>query len=399
MEVLHQWINENSNLNRIRQSSAMNLSAPMMVARRDGPDRIVINYKTTLNAITKPQRYDPPSILDSLQNAARYRVFAKIDIKDAFHHLQIVEEHRYLTAFSTPWGSYEYNCMPQGWCNSPAFWQRFIANLLRDEWHVNCTAYMDDILIYAMGFAECHALFRRIKNKLTRKGLTINDKKTIGPCSSVRFLGCNVAYDAVIPRIDTRTIDTWPVPRNKLQLQRWLGTVNSYRPFIPNLSALVRQQEKALGKNWLWEADQNQSFEKTKQALKRCHRLGSTPVQHMILTTDASLLGISGILRTDTTAVAIVSRKTSPAETNYDTLERELLAIVWTLDECAHLISDATRLTVYTDHQNIVSSLRPSNNKRRNRWLEKLSQHNISWRFIPGKNNPADGPSRLWDES
>jgi len=165
---LHEWLNVKLVSGHVTRSSAANLCRPMLVPKpEEKQKRIVINY-IPLNAITIPRRYDPPGVMDTVQRMAKYKYFAKIDIKDAFSHLWIQEEHRHLTAFSTPWGSYEFTRMPQGWSNAPAAWQRYIAWVLQEYWGTNCISYMDDIPIWANTLAQCHAIYRRITKKLQK---------------------------------------------------------------------------------------------------------------------------------------------------------------------------------------------------------------------------------------
>lgn len=334
------------------------------------------------------------------QCATEKRVFCKVDIKDAFHHLTIVEEHKHLTAFSTPWGDFEYNALPQGWCNSPAHWQRFIAHILHDFWRTFCFAYSDDIIIFSNSMTQSFLHSRLVLSRLQKANLTINDKKSVWHKPTITFLGVNLRFGATSPIIPTHTIATWPVPQTKKKLQQWLGFANSFRNHVPNLSQLSLQLTECLRhQKWRWTAHHTTSFQGMQHALIRAITLTThKPGINAELILDASDSGLGVILKEGKYVVAVISRRLTPAEANYDTKERELLAVVWGTKTLMHYVADAPTLIIHSDHENLVRNLQPGpTEKRLFRWIDWLSNFHLSWHHIKGVDNPADGPSRLWE--
>lgn len=127
-----------------------------------------------------------------------------------------------------------------------------------------------------------------------------------------------------------------PPSENINQLRSFLGLLNYYGRFIPNLASLLKpvhdllQKEKA----WKWTAS-CQEAQRAKDALTSSevltHFNPSLPIQ---LACDASPYGdgavISHILPDGMEKlIAFASRTLNKAETNYAQLEREALNIVF----------------------------------------------------------------------
>src|SRR6202012_6088985 len=97
--------------------------------------------------------------------------------------------------------------------------------------------------------------------------------------------------------------------------------------------------------------------------------------------------------------VAFISSKRSPAEQNYDTYDRELLAIVESFKAWRHYLEGAAHtVLVRCDHKNLVYFTNTKILSRREaRWAEILSAYDFTIERLEGKKNPADGPSRRPD--
>ena len=128
------------------------------------------------------------------------------------------------------------------------------------------------------------------------------------------------------------------------------------------------------------------------------------PEKPIVLQTDASGFGIAGILNQFDDfgvlrPVAFTSRKCSPAEQNYDTYDRELLAIVESFKAWRHYLEGAAHtVLVRCDHKNLVYFTSTKVLSRRQaRWAVILSAYDFTIEHLEGTKNPADGPSRRPD--
>jgi hypothetical protein len=155
---------------------------------------------------------------------------------------------------------------------------------------------------------------------------------------NVRFLGFNIYQGTITPI--SRAIefgDKFPDElKDKTQLQRFLGCVNYVADFIPNIRIICLPLFKRLKKNPPpWDETMSQSIRQIKQLIKRLPCLGiPDPQAFLIVETDSSDAGFGGILkqRLPESSIEQVVRYYSgtwnPAQLNYSTIKKEVLAIV-----------------------------------------------------------------------
>ena len=129
------------------------------------------------------------------------------------------------------------------------------------------------------------------------------------------------------------------------------------------------------------------------------------PDKPIIIETDASDYALGAILSIQTNSseihpVAFHSRTFSAPELNYDTHDKELLAIFEAFHVWQHFLKGSgTPIDVVTDHKNLeyfstTKVLTPC----QARWSEYLSQFNLIIHFCPGKlGTKPDSLTRCWD--
>ena len=119
----------------------------ILVPKSDGTMRPVIDYRK-LNEHTIPDRLPLPVITDILRSlGTKNTLFSTIDIKSAFWQIELDEESRPMTAFSTPSGHYQFRRMPFGLSNSPLTFMRLINQALHGLIGNTASVFLDDILI------------------------------------------------------------------------------------------------------------------------------------------------------------------------------------------------------------------------------------------------------------
>lgn len=381
----------------IRKSRSRVSSGILFVPKKNGKLRLCVDYRR-LNAITSKVIYAPTNHYATRHDIAAATYFSKMDLKDAFYRLHIREDDRWKTAFQTPIGRFEYNVMPFGAVSAPGEYQIFIETVLSGLLGVNVTVYIDDILCFCDTLEDLQRIVKQVKNRLREHHVTVNEEKSEYNKTKIEYCGHVYRHGEISTVCRTETITEWPTPRGKRELQQFLGFANYYRDHIIDFITFATPLYDAISV-WKWTNRENDAFLGMKNAMHHMIELTRhDPLQAATITTDASLFGISAILTQNGKVTAMISRKLTTAERNYDTAERELLAVVYATDKWIWLLEIAPHIEVRTDSKiNASALLESTTNRRRNRWIHRLSRFNITWKHVSGVSNPADAPSRRPD--
>jgi len=180
-----------------------------------------------------------------------------------------------------------------------------------------------------------------------------------------------------------------------------LGFAGYYRRFLPDFSKTARLLTNLLKKDtkFEWTDTQELAFSSLKNSL--CSEpLLQYPdfTQPFLVTTDASKYAIGGILSQGEIGkdpIAYTSRLLNAAEQNYFTIEKELLAIVYSVNYFRPYLY-GHKFSLVTDHRPLVwlESLKDSTS-RLVRWRLKLAEYEYKIIYKAGKINlNADALSR-----
>ena len=205
-----------------------------------------------------------------------------------------------------------------------------------------------------------------------------------------------------------RTILDWPEPKKVKDVQSFLGFANFYRRFISDYSKIVVPLTRMTRKGvpWSFTDAARDAFNTLKSAFTSAPILASwVPDKPLIVETDASDYALGAILSIvsdsgEVHPVAFHSRTFTSAEINYDTHDKELLAIYAAFKVWRHYLEGSgAPIDVVTDHKNLeYFSTTKILTRRQVRWSEYLPGFNFVIRFRPGRlGTKPDSLTRRWD--
>lgn len=431
LRVLKDYLDEAQRKGWIRPSQSEAGAPIFFVPKKDGGLRLCVDYRG-LNAITAKNRYPLPLISETLDRLAGANLFTKLDLRDAYHRIKIRVGDEWKTAFRTRYGHFEYQVMPFGLANAPATFQAYINRALSSLLDVCCVVYLDDILIYSRNLEEHRAHVAMVLNRLRKYKLFAKLSKCEFATDTVSFLGYVISPKGIsMEQSRIETIESWPEPQSVHDIQVFLGFSNFYRKFIEGYSRISAPLSNLLrGRNnsgpriknlrlrnkspntrtkttpFKLTSEAREAFYKLKEKFTEAPLLRHfNPGLPIRIDPDASQYAIAAIicqLQPDDNQwhpIAYWSRKLTAAEAHYHTYDAELLAIVAAFRQWRHYLEGSTHpITVLSDHANLQFFMTTKElNRRQARWAEELSAYDFIIKHRPGKNNPADAPSRRPD--
>ena len=117
---------------------------------------------------------------------------------------------------------------------------------------------------------------------------------------AVEYLGHKISGQGLQPTDEKiQAIKSAPAPQDVTQLKSFLGLINYYSNFLPNLSNTLAPLYRLLQKNtrWCWESEQRKTLQPAKESLtSHCVLVHFYPAMQLILACDASPYGIGAVL-------------------------------------------------------------------------------------------------------
>ncbi len=113
-----------------------------------GDWRLVIDYRR-VNEKTVGDAYPLPDVTEILDQLGQSKYFSCIDMVMGYHQIEVAEQDRAVTAFSTKDGHWEYKHLPFGLKTAPATFQSMMNVVLSELTGTRCFVFLDDIMVYA----------------------------------------------------------------------------------------------------------------------------------------------------------------------------------------------------------------------------------------------------------
>ena len=384
-------------------------SGIVMVKKKSGELRFCCDFRP-LNDVTVKDAFPLPRIDESLSRIANAKIFTSIDLAWAFWQIPLKKRDRRKTAFACELGLFEWRRMPFGLCNASATFQRSITRALQkiQQRHGSVVmAYIDDIVIATETIEDHLERIREVFECLREAGFKMRAEKCDFMRTETKYLGRVVSAEGIKPDpAAVSKIQEWMPPRNREELQSFLGFANYYRDFIPFHAAKVQPMQELLRKNqhFYWKEKHQEAFDSVKQALADATALAAPNEEgRFVLDTDASAVAIAGILhqeqqyngKTILRPIVYGSKSLTRTQMNYGAPKLEMYAVFYFIEKF-HSYLAGREFTLRVDNQ-ALSWLKTYSMDQAmiGRWIARLDQYHFKTIHRPRtQHRNADGLSK-----
>ena len=133
------------------------------------------------------------------------KVFTTLDLRSGYYHISLSANSKAKTAFVTLFGKYQFEAVPFGLAQAPAYFQQLISMVLQ-----GCSdfamAYLDDIIIFSKNEEEHLKHIEIIFQKLKEAGLKLKESKCDFFKREIHYLGHLISDKGIYPlpeKLDT----------------------------------------------------------------------------------------------------------------------------------------------------------------------------------------------------
>ena len=358
-----------------------------------------------INKAIIPDKYPLPSQEELMTEFCGSTIFSKLDLRKSYLQIPLHEDSKYITAFITHDGVFQYKRMPYGLSSAPSAFQKILSSILSGV--KGAFNIIDDIIVHGKDSEQYDERLNEVLSLLNEHHLSLNTGKCVFSATEVDFFGYSVSVAGVRPlESNVKAILDLPEPKNVKELASFLGTTNFYLKFVPNYAQLADPLRLLLRKDvpWVWTEAQSAEFATLKQKIASppilAHFNSDAPT---IVSADASGVALGAVLSQlidgQEYPVAFASKTLSETERRYSAGEREAFACIFACEHW-HNFLFGRKFLLQTDHVALQALLSKSGSGhkpvRLYKWAERLHQYNFEVQYIPGSTNyVADMLSRL----
>ena len=348
--------------------------------KKSGRLRIWIDPRP-LNEVLQRETYPLPTIDDLLPELANAKVFSKVDLSNGYWHCELDEASSPLTTF----GRYRWLRLPFGTKVSSEIFQRKLNENLEGLKGVVCVA--DDILIFGISGADHDENLRNLLIRCKEHNIKLNKDKffCVFKAAELNFLGHVVTNKGLKPdQNKVAAILQMPNPTDVEAVRRFQGMITYLAKFVPQLSSVMEPIRRLTRQDceWEWAKEQETSMAELKKLVTSVPLLAYyDPSKELVIQCDAS----SSTLMQEGKPLAYASRALSTTEVGYAQIEKECLAIVFSLERFHHY-TFGRKTIVNTDHKPLETIVKKPLCKAPKRIQGmRLLQYDIVVKYTKGK--------------
>ena len=393
----------------IKSVSTSEWASPVVILPKpDGSIRLCGDYKSTVNPVIENEVYPQPTPDEIFAKMRGGQKFSKIDLTQAYAQVELDEESKKYLTINTSKGLKEPSRMPYGIKPATGIFQRHVENKLSGT--ERTAVKVDDILISEKNDNDHLGNLGKVFETIEEMGATVNKKKCVFFADEVEYVGFIIDKNGVrLTPSKIEAICKIPEPTNIKELQSFIGGINYYARFIPNMSSIAKPLYRLIEKDtkWSWNGEEQEAFDTLKSRLCKSPVLCLyQPELPLVLACDASCYGLGAVVSHifpdgSEKPIAFASRTLNSHEVKYSQVDKEGAAVMFGIKKFNQYVL-GRKFTIVTDNKAIqrifdpytaVSAIAAA---RLTRWSLMLSQYDYSIEFKSTKSHGnADMLSRL----
>ncbi|GJU39246.1 reverse transcriptase domain-containing protein [Tanacetum coccineum] len=365
--------------------------------------RVCIDYRK-LNEATQKDHFPLPFMDQILERLAGNEYYCFLDGFLGYFQIPIDSKDQEKTTFNCPYRMFAYRCMPFGLCNALGTFQRCLMAIFHDMIEKTMEVFMDNFSFFGNSFSTCLSNLEKMLKRCEDTNLGLNWGKSHFMVKEGIVLGYKISKKGI--EVDKAKIDVIAKLPNLTTIKgirSFLGHAGFYRRFIKDFSKISRPMTHLLEKNtpFIFSEECIQAFQTLKKKLTEAPILIAPDWdQPFELMCDASDYAIGAVLgqqiKKHFRPIHYASKTMTEAESNYTTMEKEMLAVVYAFEKFrSYLIMNKS--IVYTDHSALKYLFNKKDAKARLlRWVLLLQEFDFKVIDTKGAENyAADHLSRL----
>ena len=361
----------------------------VVVEKPNGKVRLCLDPRH-LNKAVKREYFQLPTTESIMAKMHGAKYFSKLDASSGYWQIKVDEETSKRLAFMTPKGRYRFTRLPFGIHSASEVFQSEVAQIIAGMDGVDNS--QDDIVIWGKSEKEQEDRLFRVLDRIRKSGMKLNLSKCVFGQKEITFLGHVISGEGIKPDPEkTRAINDMPIPKSKVELQRFLG--NYLGKFLPNLSTVTTPLRELLQKNVVFamEKPQVDAVNKLKEMVtsEAVLKFYDTNLPTRVRS-DASTEGLGAMLEQKHGEmwhpIAYASRSLNPSEKNYAAIEAETLSVVFACEKFREYLYGKP-FVVQNDHkplQSIFSKPITSCPLRIQRFFLRLQRYEFTLEYNSG---------------
>ncbi|XP_062713907.1 uncharacterized protein K02A2.6-like [Aedes albopictus] len=176
----------------VKQGPATWVSPLVIVGKTSGEPRICLDLRQVNEAVVR-EHFPMPVVDEYLARLGRGKIWSKLDIREAFHQIELDDDSRDVATFITNKGLFRFKRLPFGLVTAPEIFQRIMEEILS-----GCEGtywYLDDVMVEGETKEIHDKNLKKVLDRFKERGVELNWEKCEFGVSRLEFLGYDISKE------------------------------------------------------------------------------------------------------------------------------------------------------------------------------------------------------------